>query len=431
MSALEVWTTGKNLPPGLWIPTADEPTDRYLAENFAGRELEPEELSDLGSFVVARVAYEQDQTERVSLMPVLSDFDELYKAGYGFSSNTLVHRHGGIKRVQRLLGFYPHEFMPSAEEVIERFQWIADHAYALDPLPGALRDVGQIMLWGSVRNLTPSRNKTYKILKGNTTILRKMFGVEHMDWHGQYSYLDMYRFGALVIHENNGPISVEELNKRYADRFVSTPEAAIRLSFKTMNRFWQEFDYLPPRSHGLTKEDILSFGVRRVITVGKVEIDRPIISALSLQMKFPSMSLIDTHFGGVPAYREAVRAAFKQYIGLRNEFCARGVSPLVFNAVCRNFHTSTAFEAHLRTNTATLLKLSADSNASKYVATILRHGFNLLDERIMDMQFEDFIRSLNSLGVRREQELRFVFDHVPRYNTDEALERLRRDDTRR
>lgn len=51
---------GKNLPPGLLLPMASEPTEQYLSENFVYKDLEPEDILDYGTLVVALATLSAD-----------------------------------------------------------------------------------------------------------------------------------------------------------------------------------------------------------------------------------------------------------------------------------------------------------------------------------------------------------------------------------
>ncbi len=413
------------MPPGLWLPTAEESTDQYLTENFASRELEPEDIIDYGAFIVALAFYNQENTGRISMMPDSNDFHQMYTAGYGIPLHTLQRKHCRLNALRRVLGFYPRDYMPSANETIQRFQWVADYAYPLDPLSAEEVGIDEIMAWGSARNLTPSREKVYIILNGNTTVLRKMFQVERRDHHRQYSYLDLYRFGARVIEENDGPVNIDILNSRYAGVFAGSPRQTIRAVFGTMNRFWQEFDYRPPTARGLTKQDVVNLGVRRAIQQGRVNISIRAVEDLSHQMKSPSLEIVNNYFGGTGAYSARVAADYHRYQQLLAEFGHVGVEPPLFKAICRTFEATSKYETRLRENVGVLLKLSAASSKAAFVCGVLQKGFNLLDDAIMDMQFEDFTACLSDLDITAEAELRFVFDNVPRFNTDEALARIR------
>ncbi len=309
----------KGLPPGLWLPTAEESTEQYLTENFANKNRSDEDIIDYGAFMVALIFYEQENTGRLSMMPNAIDLQEMNRAGDGISNQVLLAKHGGLTKLQRTLGFYPREYTPVKDEVLEIFRWIAEYSYALDPLPEKIHDIEQVMAWGSARNLSPSIPKVYKSLNGNTALLRKMFNIERRDQYHQYNYHDLYSFRERVIEENEGPISTSEMNLRYADRFVGLPSTVIKFKFTTMKKFWQEFDYLPLRTRSLSQEEAVNLGVRKAIQDNMVDLRVSVLNELSRQMRFPSLTLIyDKFTGGIQDYRDKVQAGYQQYVQLKN-----------------------------------------------------------------------------------------------------------------
>lgn len=422
-----VYEVEKGLPPGLWLPTAEEQTEQFLTENFARQPHEYEDIVDYGAFIVALASYEQSNTNRISLMPVKRDFDDLYDAGYGFSFRTLGRRYDGLGKLQRSLGFYPPGYTPPVDKVLKRFQWIADYGYAQDPLPEGLEDIEQLLLWGSTRHFTPWAQRVYKMLDGDTTVLRKMFGLEKRGFSRQFSFLNLYCFGANVVRDNGGPISISELNDKYADSFVNSPYDTIVFHFGTMTKFWQEFDFIQSMPRGLTKQDVVNCGVQRAIKLGepRVDISSGVIDELSRQNRFPSQDIIANHFEGIASYREAVQVDYNHYLRLQEEHTLLGVKPAVFKAVCRNFEATPKFEATLKNNIRVLLRLSKNWDSEPFVPGILENGFNLLDEHILEMQFEDFVNCLADWGIRGDPKLRYIFDIVPRFNSGEAISRIR------
>lgn len=415
----------KCLPPGLWLPTADEPTAQYLTTNFANKERSYEELVEYGKFIVALTVLGQDTSCRVSLMPNENDIKDMHDAGYGIPEHTLFRKHGGITKLQRALGFFPKNYFPGKGETLERFQWISKHAYQMDPLPQGGNDIQDIIAWGSARHLSPGPKMVYRIFEGDTTELRKLFDLEKHDYRRQYTKLDLYRFGAKVLHENGKPISRDELNNSYPDEFVSSPKAVIGLRLGSLTEFWAEFGYLPQSLAQLSDQDVLNFGVRKAIRDEGYSINYPMMQKLSKDRVFPSKSLIHSRFGGNRAYADLVMLDYGRYLALKDTYHAKGVSPNVFKVACRLFTATAEFEARLDTSSPALAKLSIDSPASRYVLLIMQKGFDLLDKQTMALQFDDFTMFLHQLGITSLAEVHQIFDIVPRFDADEAILILR------
>ena len=413
----------KGLPPGLWLPTPDEPIDIYKRENFSHGRHAYEDVLDFGVFVVARTFHCQTETGRVSLMPVTSDLEALYDEGYGLSTKVLSTHYGGLTRLDKELGFFPREYEPTDVEVIKRFGWIAEYGYSLDPLPsGEVRKVEEILEWGAERHLTPSPGKVYRVLNGDTSPIRKMFNVEMRDRHNQYRRSRFYSFGAQVLAECSKPLSEQELNQKYPDAFTGQAGGVVRWRLGSLTRFWMEFDRLPARSAGLTEQDVANFGVRWAIANGTPYIDTETINRLSGEGKFPSRILLNKYFDGIPDFRARVMNDYQAYLDLRRECEQVGVEACVFKAIAgRKFEATPDFKTKIKDNLRVFKILSNGTEESSYVLSIVQRGFNLLDDVIMDMQMEDFKKCLRRLGIRDRSQLRFIFDMVPLIDSDEFL----------
>jgi len=93
------------LPPGLYLPTVEEDPQQYLSENFSGTAIEPWQIVDYGTFVVALVAFDVAAGNRVSAMPLRDDLRKLRLEGYGPSSTQLQHFPGGVSGFRQELAF--------------------------------------------------------------------------------------------------------------------------------------------------------------------------------------------------------------------------------------------------------------------------------------------------------------------------------------
>jgi hypothetical protein len=410
----------KGLPPGLWLPTADEPTEKYLTENFSYKDRPYEDIVDYGAFVVALVAYTQDVTGRISLMPTTDDFDKMHAEGYGISTLTLTRRRGGIRKLQRALGFYPKGYAPDPDELLQRFQWIVDYAYDLDPYVGPLKNTEQLIQWGTERDLTPSHDITLSVLGYSRIPLRRILKLpEVIDSRG-FTFLDVYRFGARVIAENNGPISRDELDKKYAGDLGEIPHQAIWHFFGTYGRFLLEFGYVQT-THGLSDQDIINLGVQRAIATDGAQLVTDDINQLSADKKFFSKTALHDRFEKIRNYREKVDEGYERYLRISNSMTIIGVSPIVVRVFCQNFEATTDYESKLWSNTDVMKSLSIEWESAKYVLSIIQKGFDLLDEHIMAMQVADFKKCLTKVGIHDPADMHFVFTMVPRIDADEAM----------
>lgn len=424
MSAPEVWEVSKNLPPGLWLPTAEEPTDKFLAENYTLKNRPFEDIVDYGAFVVALAYLDQENSGRISFMPRTADINQMHNAGYGPSYKMLQYGgKGGFVKLNSALGFYPRNFKPDPNTLLDRFRWIANYAYDLDPTEGPLTSTDQIMHWGALRNLSPAVEVTRQVLGNTSAPLREIINLPEISYRQRFTYLDLYRFGAKVMAENGGPISQTELNKKYAGQLGEQPHQTIVHFFKTYSRFWLEFDCVNTTS-GLRETELLNLGVQRAIAEGDVAITADVINSFSAKNMFASRQPIYKHFRGISTYRQRVKTEYAKFIKLQNEFMESGVDTTVLATICRKFECTPEYEAKLRANTSAMQKLSVGWDSARYVLSILCSGFNLLDEPIMEMQFEDFVASIRKIGIKGISEQRFIFDTVPRFDTDEALHRI-------
>ena len=184
-SILEV---GKGLPPGLWLPRAEEPTEIYSRTTFNHKNHDFADLLDYGAFVTALAMFDAERSGRICLMPNLKDFDSLFEAGYGLSEKN-VKLNGGIKKIQLALGFYPEGYTPVKEQLITRFKWLYEYALPLAEGDEAVKHMSMedIINWGSARRLTPSTKICYPALNGDTSNLRMLLGIDKRLTHKSLS----------------------------------------------------------------------------------------------------------------------------------------------------------------------------------------------------------------------------------------------------
>ena len=70
----------RGLPPGLWLPLAEETTEQYLRENFDHQGHEYADIVDYGAFIVAMTLLGSRESGRTCMMPNTYDMNELYDA---------------------------------------------------------------------------------------------------------------------------------------------------------------------------------------------------------------------------------------------------------------------------------------------------------------------------------------------------------------
>ena len=209
------------LPPGLWLPTADEPVDRFRSEVFNHSNHPYEDIVDFGVFATAMTALAAND-KRPSFMPSQMILLELYTAGYGVQPKRVQRVYGGESRLQRALGFYPNRSKPGKEEIFERCRWMAEFVLpkVIEPNP-ALKTVHGILSWGTKRNLLPSTDVVRSAVNGDTTEIRRIFGIEKPDTLVLVTKRDLFKFGAKIIDENGGPLGQGPEPHHVPDEFVA------------------------------------------------------------------------------------------------------------------------------------------------------------------------------------------------------------------
>lgn len=412
----------KGLPPGLWVPLPDGPTDRYRTENYRRNDLPYEDIVDLGAFAVARIMRAAPETGRVSFMPRKQDVDEMFHDGFGLSSRRLQRFYGGIRRLDYALGFYPDGVTPSREDLFKRLRWMATYALDLEQDLHGSKDIRQVIKWGTDRDLLPGVAVIYSSLGDAATIdIQRIFAIEKPNSRQQLTYLDVYRFGAQVLKDNQGvPLSQIELDERYKGYFLAKPYNVVRSFFSSMNKFWMEFG-LVTDTKGMGKKELGDIGIRHAIQTGVSEFTDKIVANLSAQNKFPSEAPLRRFFKGIPGYRKYVTDKYGTYLALRDELVTQKVLPEVVQLACQKFEATDEFKGWLKQHTSVLQALSQDLPSARYALRIMERGFDLLDEAIFEMQFIDLKNRLKTLGIKEEADVRFVFTVIPRFDPDEAL----------
>jgi hypothetical protein len=412
----------KGLPPGLWLPTAEESTEQYLRENFDHTEHSYEEIIDYGAFVVAMSVMGADQRERKSFMPQKFELRDMHRAGYGISERRIMRDYGGLKKLQGALGFYPRGYVPTREELLERLRWMA--SYSFDPetdLDGPATSVNKIIAWGANRNLLPSQKVIYDVLEGDTTEAQHIFGTERPFILKNYDMTQVYKLGAMVIRENGGPIRLlEDMNVQYRYLFPkNTPHRVIEEFFGSSNKFWQEFGYIPD-ARRMSSQDLIGAGVRIAIESRDPVFTKKRIEELSKQKRFASKEPIHSRCGGVINYRERVMEVYDEFLRMRDDAIEAGVSEETVVVVCRNFEATPEFETWLTENRNIFVKLSNSLPSGQYARSIIKNGLNLEDDVIRHMQLTDLKNALRTIGIVSKKDLQVILGLIPRIDPEKA-----------
>jgi hypothetical protein len=85
------------------------------------------------------------------------------------------------------------------------------------------------------------------------------------------------------------------------------------------------------------------------------------------------------------------------------------------------YRSDSEFKEFLQNNIEVMAKLSGNSEPAAYVLKIMKDGFDLLDEYTFNLQFDDFLKFLNKLGIKGNDEIDFIFSIVPRINFAEVI----------
>jgi len=419
----------RSLPPGLILPDKGQSTEQYLKENFRRPDRPYEDILGYGAFMVALIVWDaiESGSGRVSYMPTYEDVDNCNKAGYGMNREYLRVNYSdpaqrrnylGHTRLNVAMGFCPDEFVPTRPWLLARFRWMAEHA--LDPTTDLERqNITAILDWGRARRLISHHAIVRSVLGGTTTEVGRIFGVEKLDAKKQLTYRDVYRFGARVIRENDGPVTAQTLNRQYADVFDETPVAIIRAFFgPSLLTFWLEFDYVS--ASAVSRQQLTTLGVRRAIATGEPELTSDQANHLSRQRRFFSAEPIYHHFKTIEAFNHAVAQEYVVYEQLRNELVTAGVSDELVRLSCRKFEATSAFLGKLKINRQALVLLSTQSTDARLVLSHIREGFDLEDDQNFKIQHRRLASAMRHLGLTYAERT-FVYERIPYINVDEML----------
>lgn len=412
--------SGKGLPPGLWLPTAEESTDRFLKEAFNRTDHPYEEIIELGMFAVALASFDQKRVSDGSLMPSRLDLVELFKEGYGIDHNRIQRHYGGFSRLQEALGFYPRDHRPQKGDLVKRLSWFTSWYLPVDDsFKGSSESIDDVLEWGMKRRLLPSRAIIEEVLDSDRRLLKMSLGIEKPKTKEMYTVMDAYRLAARVIRECGGPITQAQLNKKYAGEFEVLPNQIVQTFCGSLGALWLEFGYVADTT-SFNADDLVNIGVRHAIRTGKAAITRGDIDSLSAAKRFPSRMPIRTSFNGsTKQYQDAVQQEYGQYLLLQSKLQEMGVSTEVCVAASRRYCSSSEFSEYLLTNAETLALLSDGSSEANYVLSILKRGFDIEHEVTMRLQCVDLKRALKRLGIATEQQRRFIFELIPHVSYDD------------
>lgn len=408
------------LPPGLYLPTAEEDTSQYLTENFHPSADEYWKVVDYGAFVVSLVAFDVAEGNRVSTRPKSEDYRALRDAGYGLPITALAQRFGGPVPINRELGFHTAGDRPDRASLLKRYEWIAQNALDAPAVFGEDYDIRYVLEWCSNRDLAPPTGVVYDAFDRDIREVRAIFGKKERHITKAMTRRDMYHFGAEVIAENGGIIPHAEFNARYRDRLGYLPTSATERFFGGDNRFWLEFDRVTDTS-GLTPDEVVNIGTRLLIRTGRTQLDRKFEKEQMAQQQLPSHEAIGHRLGSRANFRERVHQDMKVYQDLVSELQQAGIDPSITQLFCRRFDTTPEFRDWLIAGKEVMVKLSDDMEGSSYVRKLLGTGLDLLKPDVYDMQLADLLKHLKGLDIRTSHERRFVLEAMPRLEAAEAL----------
>ncbi len=408
----------KGLPPGLWLPTAEEPTDKFLIETFNRSDHPYEEVVELGMFAVALASFDEKRLAEGTLMPSRMDIVDLYNEGFGINANRLHQRYGGFARLQQALGYYPRGYKPERAELIERLTWFGLHYLPSDDsFNGSRGNAEEVLEWGARRRLLPSLAITNDVLKDNS-LLKKSLGLEKPNCKEMYTVMDAYRLAARIIRECGGPITQLQLNERYGKEFEVLPNQIVQTHCGSLGALWLEFGYVAD-TKTLSADDLIDIGVRHAIRVGNPRISIGEIDELSAAKMFPSrMPIRSKFFGSTSLYRQKVENRYQNYLAMQRKLQTLGVSTTVCKIASQRYKSGPEFKANLVNNVEALVQLSAQNDSARYAHSIISRGFDIENQEAMEIQLKDFKKALKSLGIEKQSEYRFIFGLIPHVSFD-------------
>lgn len=408
------------LPPGFFLALPDEPTEKFRNESFSHIGHDFEDIVEFGIFMVSLMVYKENVTHegRTSMMPTTVDIQDLYDAGYGMSIGTL-YTYGGVGKLQDALGFYPDRSKPDKKALLERFRYLKDTAIPQDS-NASITSLDDVLKWGAERDLIPSINVTHQAFEYDMLALRSLFGVERREVVRHGTYLKAFRLGAQVIAEHGRPIETKQLDAEHPEVFNGKTSRMLRYLFGTLTEYWYEYGWVP-NSRGMKKEDLLNLGVRWAINHDGHIPSTSEINRLSAQQLYVSQQPLKNHFDGVKHFREEVSKAYQVYQKCVSAMKREGVDAEVIRVCSRRYDTSIDFPALLKDKKGVLQSLSDGSAKASWILKIMEQGFDLMDDEVLVMQIEDFVRSLKRRGISNDEDLRFIFSVIPRIHTDEGI----------
>lgn len=411
------------LPPGLALPSAQEPTDQYLSENLRPRHAGFDDTLRYSRFMIALIAFDVAAGERDSTMPTITDVGDMYKIGYGFDPKQFNRNRMGFgwRQVQRTNGYYVEGDRPPRDKLLERFQYIADEGFVENDLDLSSARIMDVLSWCTSRDLTPSAQAVLEILGGDTGDVQRIFSIERK--YRVRSIMDLYKFGQRVLDENNGPISVDQLDERYAADFPATPSNTLKYVFGTMSKFWLEFD-LVPQGSGLSRSDVLRLALRHAINNDGAIMNSTDADHLSADGLFVSRPAVTRRFPTFRDFRLEVQDGYNVYLGMRTQLITQGISPDVVQLMSQRFEPTDGWTADMYAHQSTLAALSQDTPPAAYLQAIVRHGFDLRDSAAYRQQLTRFRIAASQLGIDTTDHILFILRHTPRVSADELLDQI-------
>ncbi len=413
----------KLLPPGLFLPTAEEDPSKYELQYFRGpNPVEDWRLVDYGAFVTSLVAFDAAAGNRLSLMPNRNDFRAIHEAGYG-PTVWRIQRTMGIVGVQQSLGFYPRNYRPDQNTILERYEWIQTNIFDPHNMHKGAIAVRPIVEWCTDRDLAPHLALLQEIFDGDIDPVRKIFGIRKRSPLKDSPYTELFKLGAQIMHDHGSMLPSRQFNTGYrTDSGVQPVWAADRL-FGGANKFWLEFGQVRDTS-GLSLQDFVNVGTRYAIRSGDRELARKTVKEKSAEKRLPTGSSLTQQAGGLPAYREMVNIDLALYDKLVMELDGIGVLPEVTQIFCGKFEPTEEFRNWLISGKDVLAAFTENYDKTTYVRKIINQGFNLLDDEIFDLQLMDFMNELQRIGIDDRENVRFVLGAVPCVNADEILNKF-------
>lgn len=411
----------KGLPPGLLLPRAEEPVEKFSKDVFNRSDHPYEEVIELGMFAVALAAFDPERLASGTLMPSHMDMRDIFQAGYGIGPTRIQKRYDGYARLQQALGFCPREYRPEEDELVERLDWFANKYLPVDDdFKGSRNAIEDVLEWGMRRRLLPSLAIMQEVLgKNHTQVIKQTLDLEKVSTKERYSPMDAYRLAARVIAEYGMPITQAELNKRYKDDYNVAPYLMVSSQCGSLGALWLEFGFVHD-TKAFDADDLVNIGTRQAIRTGSPKIERRLIDSLSAQKRFPSRMALRNHFdGSTTKFQEKVQQEYEEYLKLRDELGDLGVTGEVCRTVSQlRYESGQEFSSHLIDGAEILAKLSANSESAAYALRIINTGFDLLHADTMQLQLKDFKKALKKLGIQSGEEYRFVFGFIPHISYD-------------